>query len=490
MSAASVGFFGKLPSHGDFIERRVPEHFRETWDAWLQRCIAESQRTLGTNWLDCYLTGPVWRFVLSDGVAGDSGFAGVLMPSVDRVGRYFPFTVVVELPTNISPLQFAQLADPWFVHVERLCTDALQEGDFDLATFDEELLATAARLGGLDRLTSDPVFPGTSPQWRWPIRSAKEMPAGLGALLIAGAQRALRPLTLWWTDGSDHVQPSALLVQALPQPASFAALLAGTWADGHWDGQVVAPPDADVLAAPVSYRIASAGATDTGAVRTQNQDSFALNDGSRVWAVADGMGGHSRGDLASQMVVDALSAVEPTATLNSAMDGVRVALERVNADLRRSALQVTELDTSGSTVVVLVIRGSQWGVSWAGDSRAYLYRSGELVQLTQDHSAAEAVAGEGADSLIGLVSVSNAITRAVGGEDELRLDQAADTVAVGDRFLLCSDGLYRVLDAPSIISCMTLVGTEEVSRALIEAARAAAPDDNVTAVIVDVLAES
>ncbi len=490
MSAASVGFFGKLPSHGDFIERRISGQFRDTWDAWLQRCIAESQRALGTSWLDCYLTGPIWRFFLSDGLAGDPCFAGVLLPSVDRVGRYFPFTVVVELPTEISPLQFAVRAESWFREVERLSTDALQSQEFDLTAFDEALMASASKLAGLDRLGSEPVFPGTSLQWRWPIRSAKELAGGLGPLLFVGAERALRPLTLWWTDGSDHVQPSALLVQGLPRPASFAALLAGNWGDGEWDGRLEAEPQQDLLTAPVAYRIASAAATDAGAVRTENQDAFALNDTSRVWAVADGMGGHSRGDVASQMVVDALNAIEPTPTLNSAMDAVGVALDRVNSDLRRSALQVSDADKSGSTVVALVIRGSQWGVSWAGDSRAYLYRNGELVQLTRDHSADEVGQGDDAGFLVALISTSGAITRAVGGDDDLQLDHVADTVAVGDRFLLCSDGLYRALDVTSIVSCLILATAEEVSRALIEAARAASPDDNVTAVIVDVLAES
>src|SRR6188768_3932688 len=102
MATAPVGFFGKLPSHGDFIARRVDDLFRQRWDEWLQRSIDESQRALGGAWLDCYLTGPLWRFFLCEGVAGAACFAGVLMPSVDRVGRYFPLTVVAQLPTDVG----------------------------------------------------------------------------------------------------------------------------------------------------------------------------------------------------------------------------------------------------------------------------------------------------------------------------------------------------------------------------------------------------
>ena len=106
MAAVDVGFFGKLPSHGDFIERRVASAFREAWDEWLQRCMTQSQRELGSRWLDCYLTSPMWRFFLCDGVAGAASYAGILLPSVDRVGRYFPLTVVVELPVELAASLF------------------------------------------------------------------------------------------------------------------------------------------------------------------------------------------------------------------------------------------------------------------------------------------------------------------------------------------------------------------------------------------------
>ena len=117
MSGATVGFFGKLPSHGDFLERRVGSAFRDLWDDWMQRCIVESQQELAGRWLDCYLTSPMWRFYLCDGVAGSASYAGVLLPSVDRVGRYFPLTVVVELPAGIAAAEFAQAAAGWFAHI-------------------------------------------------------------------------------------------------------------------------------------------------------------------------------------------------------------------------------------------------------------------------------------------------------------------------------------------------------------------------------------
>src|SRR5688572_18349977 len=92
-ASATVGFFGKLPCRGDFLRRRVPEEFVAAWDEWLQLCLTQSREQLGDAWRDAYLAGPIWRFVLAEGVCGTGAYAGVLMPSVDRVGRCFPLTI-------------------------------------------------------------------------------------------------------------------------------------------------------------------------------------------------------------------------------------------------------------------------------------------------------------------------------------------------------------------------------------------------------------
>src|SRR5512139_3843786 len=92
------GWYGKIPNLGDFASRRLPSRFIVAWDDWLQRALASSRAQLGGQWLDLYLTSPVWRFLLMPGVCGSAAWAGVLMPSVDRVGRYFPLTIALELP--------------------------------------------------------------------------------------------------------------------------------------------------------------------------------------------------------------------------------------------------------------------------------------------------------------------------------------------------------------------------------------------------------
>ena len=90
--AVEIGLFGKLPSHGDFLRRRVSDAYVDAWDAWLRECLAESRAALGERWLDVYLTSPAWRFVCAPGACGPAPVMGLMVPSVDRVGRFFPLT--------------------------------------------------------------------------------------------------------------------------------------------------------------------------------------------------------------------------------------------------------------------------------------------------------------------------------------------------------------------------------------------------------------
>ena len=93
IGSGAAGFYGKVPTRGDFVSRRLPWTFVDPWDRWLQGGLACSRDQLGDAWLEVYLTSPVWRFALTPGVCGDAGWIGIVLPSVDRVGRYFPLTV-------------------------------------------------------------------------------------------------------------------------------------------------------------------------------------------------------------------------------------------------------------------------------------------------------------------------------------------------------------------------------------------------------------
>jgi len=139
-STIAPGWYGKLPGIGDFASRRLPDPFRSVWDRWLQNGLARLRRLYADDWTDRYLKAPLWCFVLGEGVIGGGCWLGVLMPSVDGVGRYFPFTIAAELISSRPELHGEVLARTqlWWVLAARAALEGL-EHDLDALRFDERL---------------------------------------------------------------------------------------------------------------------------------------------------------------------------------------------------------------------------------------------------------------------------------------------------------------------------------------------------------------
>lgn len=229
-----TGFYGKLPSLGDFVTRRLPAQFVQPWDLWLREAMAASQAELTQDWLDHYLTSPIWRFVLSPGLAGQAAWAGVLMPSVDRVGRYFPLTLAHPLPPGTNP--YRALCQPdWFERAESVALSGLDD-HFDLDAFEARVLALASAEpidGGLPQAT------GSSEErrgeaWQMAVASPAQLHEACPVLLERALGELFFAYSLWSTSGSERVAPSLLACQGLPDPGGFAALLAGDWGGRGW----------------------------------------------------------------------------------------------------------------------------------------------------------------------------------------------------------------------------------------------------------------
>lgn len=488
-----VGFFGKLPSHGDFVRRRVADDFVTGWDSWLQQCLAQSRETLGESWLDTYLTSPVWRFALAPTVCGAAAVAGILVPSVDRVGRYFPLTLVWPTPPNLSTLEIALRYRTGFEHAERLVLDTLAAEQFEFSDFDRSVMELAGHFEksgdeNILRLTQSSAARLAAAPLRAryvPLRDASALEAP-SLQLYGQFLDATGGTAFWWTDGSAAIAPSWLMTQGLPDRAHYSAMLDGAWNEAGWDvGEAEVDAAAhdstatvvpEALSAPLA--VASGAHSDRGTVRTSNQDAFIDRPDLRLWAVADGMGGLSDGDVASRMVCDALANTPIAAGLEEQIELVVGQLAQVNEYLRRSATREINPIQSGSTVVVLLIRDMRYAAVWAGDSRAYRLRDAVLSPLTTDHSWGEGGGGVEDEN-------PQAVTRAVGGEDALSPETVRGEIRLGDRFLLCSDGLYRSLDSVSLVQLLQAREPAACSKELVVQAMKCGSTDNITALVVD-----
>jgi protein phosphatase len=233
--------------------------------------------------------------------------------------------------------------------------------------------------------------------------------------------------------------------------------------------------------------MSSAGLTDKGRVRGHNEDSFLDAPQQSLWVVADGMGGHTAGDLASQMIVERLAKVRPGADPGAFLDAVELELYAVNEDLRKHAKQ-RNVSLIGATVVTLLAAKDYFMCGWAGDSRAYRYQGGELQQISRDHSTAQEMLDTGQFTQAQLNATrpaGNTITRAVGGEAKLFLDWSLAGYGPGTQFLLCSDGLTKEISDRRIAEELARnLPAQETVQNLVKLALDAGGRDNVTAVLI------
>jgi serine/threonine-protein phosphatase Stp1 len=230
-------------------------------------------------------------------------------------------------------------------------------------------------------------------------------------------------------------------------------------------------------------RIEDSALTDTGLVRPQNEDSHLSLPWARVWAVADGMGGHENGRFASQTIVEALAGAAYPEAIEPACEAVGDAIHAANRRIFEAASQAGKM--MGSTVVAMVVRGDEFCVLWAGDSRAYLLRGDQLIRLTQDHSQVQAMVESGllTEAQAADHPMRHVLARAVGVQPGLEIDAIRDHLQNGDLFLLCSDGLHGVLSDSEIAGLLRAHGGG-AAQPLVAACLERGAPDNVTVVLV------
>ncbi len=179
------GFFGKLPSRGDFVGQGLPRAFLAPWEAWVAEAMTASRALLGEDWLAAWMEAPVWRFALPGGACGPDATLGLVLPSVDRVGRTFPLLVAALFPARAPAPQLAS----------------------GMAFLD------AAEAAARDAIAND--------------LTPEELAGRLAAAPLPVAGESAGPDALWWTEGAPTVAAQRLAVAGLPAMPAYAALLAG-----------------------------------------------------------------------------------------------------------------------------------------------------------------------------------------------------------------------------------------------------------------------
>ena len=241
--ADAAGFFGKLPSAGDFVQRRLPAAFVDAWDRHFEHAMAALPEALGPGWKARFQSGPPWRFVLPPGICGEGAFAGVMLPSTDRVGRCFPMVIATRIAHAPGAGAWRE-DDGWYAQAERMGVAACADPAWGVELFDTQVRVLAD-------LSDETAIPGREPpfavdwtsadHWRFPLPRHAD---ATGTLLGWWSQLSglPQPWCLWWSAGGARVPASALATRGLPRPEAFAGFVDALNAGGAWRSPDVLQP--------------------------------------------------------------------------------------------------------------------------------------------------------------------------------------------------------------------------------------------------------
>ncbi len=232
------GLFGKAPQQSDFINHHLPEDVTEHWHRWLQSSLSISREQLGEQWLNTYLISPIWHFAIMPKVIGEQAVLGVMIPSVDQVGRYFPLTIAHTGPHQIWSAYLN--GQSWFDQIEKVALYALADN-----TSYSQLLGELESLD-IPTIPNMPAYVSQSSvnafnhnqiiHHQSPDQSTNDLAL---SLLNNAYQQQLGNHSLWWTKGSSTIKPCLAISSNLPDPGQFAAMLDGNWQQWGWSEESI-----------------------------------------------------------------------------------------------------------------------------------------------------------------------------------------------------------------------------------------------------------
>ncbi|AHG49395.1 nitrogen fixation protein (plasmid) [Rhizobium leguminosarum bv. trifolii CB782] len=440
--ADRIGFYGKLPSHGDFVSMGLGRSLQSALDTWLQAGMQAAQQELGEEWERRFRLMPAWRFIVERGLWGSSTVAGVLLPSLDRVGRSFPLVIAAQLHGFSEHPRQLYLDDTWFTAAEAIAESSANR-DFDINQF----TASLKRLRSL-------------------------RPADLAENETL-QDRASSRGTIWWHIDPDERRAKGFGVSGAPEPAHFAKLL-------RESSSVVSPPPRSetppippsVIVEPHHHSLVlrHSHATHPGTRLTVNADALLVSETPSLFAVADGVGDSNAAAEVGKIAVHVLAEATKQQTIEALVQEVKGKLGRAHG-LLQSAHHSQDREPSAASIVALATFDDRCALLWVGDARCYLRRDGMMRCLTRDHVE---------------IGLRRTLSRAIGLRGHLVPEVLFGGLQAGDRLLLCSAALPSAVPERSIAEILLSAKIEKAADILVQEGLIANCRDNLSAIVIDV----
>lgn len=228
----SCGLFGKVPQQSDFVTHHLSESFVEHWHHWLQSCLSISREQLNDNWMNRFIVSPIWHFALMPGIISDKSVVGVMIPSVDQVGRYFP-SIIAHIGDHDIWSAYMKGSN-WYQSAEKIALLSLADETTYSQLIGELESLPLPEFEGLPKYTTQAsmqVFKGNQIVKQNTELSNNELAL---SLLPKAIQHRYGIHSLWWTAGSEMVSPCLAISSNLPDPGQYAAMLDGDWQQWGW----------------------------------------------------------------------------------------------------------------------------------------------------------------------------------------------------------------------------------------------------------------
>jgi type VI secretion system protein ImpM len=464
-----IGFFGKLPSLGDFASRRLSGDFVAGWDHWLQQGISTARDALGGEWAETYTRAAAWRFALEAGACGPHAWIGALIPAHDRVGRQFPLTIGCRLSSEACALMAAAQAERWYLAAEDVLSQALSEGtsieSFDAAVSNLAPLLPASGLGisaAPDLMACEHILQSDG-AFRSPLPS-RGLDCLLAQMCAERLARSAPPLSVFWCE-STAAEPLLYTSRGLPAPRLWVEWLrlprrpalpeAGAEAPVVEAPAVEAPAAEAISAELMGASISGPGVAFVEPLPVTRRRHVLISDARPGAALAVAA---ISSTLQSQ--VDARLA-QVTSLLGQWSAPADLLLE----DLAALVADLPFGDYPPVSIHLAAFLPLTTGClfAWSGAGAVYRLRERDLEHLSPDPQAAKS-SGEG--SLLDLVQASSAATAS--GTMELKRVYAP-TPGFQDRYLLCADAAYASLSREQLVSALAASAPALAAEQLCEA---------------------